>query len=227
MKIGLLIIATNKYIQFLQPLIQSADTFFLNGLDVTYFVFTNKDVQISSNRNIIKIDVEHKEWPWMTLGRYKIFSNSSEILSKMDYLFYCDVDMKFVSEVGTEILSDRVATQHPGYYGTRGTPETISISTAFVHPDEEMEYFAGGFNGGSSTEYLKMAKKISENIDIDLEKGIIAVWHDESHMNRYFIDNKPTKILTPSYCYGESMNIPFDKKLLALNKNHDEIRKKN
>jgi hypothetical protein len=43
-------------------------------------------------------------------------------------------------------------------------------------------------------------------------------------MNRYFIDNKPTKILNPSYCYGESMNIPFERKLIALDKNHSEIR---
>jgi histo-blood group ABO system transferase len=225
MKIGLLIIATNKYTQFLQPLIESADKYFLNSEEVVYFVFTNKEIEINTNRNIIKVNVEHKEWPMMTLERYKIFSNSSEIFSTMDYLYYCDVDMKFVSEVGSEILSDRVATQHPGYYGRRGTPEMRISSTAFVHPDEEMQYFAGGFNGGSSIEYLKMAKKISENIDIDLDKGLIAVWHDESHMNRYFIDNKPTKILTPSYCYGESMNIPFEKKLLALNKNHEEVRK--
>jgi histo-blood group ABO system transferase len=69
-----------------------------------------------------------------------------------------------------------------------------------------------------------MANKISENIDIDYSRNIIAVWHDESHMNRYFIDNKPTLILSPSYCYGESMNIPFIKKLVALDKNHQEIR---
>jgi len=43
-------------------------------------------------------------------------------------------------------------------------------------------------------------------------------------MNRYFIDNKPTKILSPSYCYGESMNIPFERRLIALDKNHSEVR---
>lgn len=112
MKIGLLIIATNKYTQFLQPLIESADNFFLKDFEVTYFVFTNKEINISSSRNIVKIDVEHKEWPWMTLGRYKIFSDSYEELSKMDYLFYSDVDMRFVNHVGQEILGDRVATIH-------------------------------------------------------------------------------------------------------------------
>ncbi len=224
MKIGLLIIATNKYSRFLQPLITSADKFFVKNEDVTYFIFTNQNLEIESNRNIIKINVDHKEWPWMTLGRYKIFSDNSEKLSNMDYLYYCDADMRFVSDVGDEIISERVATQHAGYYGTRGTPETNSLSLACVFPHEQMQYFAGGFNGGTSEEYLKMANHISNNIDIDYLKNLIAVWHDESHMNRYFIDNPPTKILDPSYCYGESMNIPFHRRLVALDKNHSEIR---
>jgi histo-blood group ABO system transferase len=225
MKIGLLIIATNKYIQFLEPLIDSADKFFLPNQEVTYFIFTNKDIEIISNRNIVKIEVEHRKWPWMTLGRYKIFSDNSDTLSEMDYLFYCDADMRFVDVVGDEILSKRVATQHPGYFGRRGTPETRLESLACVRENEEMQYFAGGFNGGTSEEYLKMARHISNNIDIDYSSGIIAVWHDESHMNRYFIDNKPTKILDPSYCCVENWHdCPFGRKLLALIKNHNYFR---
>ena len=223
-KIGLLIIATNKYTTFIEPLIKSADDNFLNNQEVTYFIFTNKPLELISKRNINYINVEHKDWPWMTLGRYKIFSDSHDELSKMDYLYYCDADMRFVGVVGDEILSDLVATQHPGYYGTKGTPETNPASLACVYPYEDMQYFAGGFNGGKSEDFLKMSKILSNNIDIDYSNGIIAIWHDESHMNRYFIDNKPTKILNPSYCYGESMNIPFERKLIALDKNHSEIR---
>jgi histo-blood group ABO system transferase len=226
MKVGLLIIATNKYIQFLQPLIESADNYFLKNQEVTYFVFTNKDININSNRNIVKVDVEHKDWPWMTLGRYKIFTNNSEKLSEMDYLYYCDADMRFESTVGDEVLSDLVATQHPGYYDRRGTPETNPLSLACVYDHEEMQYFAGGFNGGTSNEYLKMANHISNNIDIDYSKGLIAIWHDESHMNRYFIDNKPTKILDPSYCCIEWwIDCPFGRRLLALVKDNFEFKK--
>ena len=224
MKIGLLIISTNKYIRFLQPLITSADKFLLKNQEVTYFVFTNEDVELFTERNVVKINVEHKDWPWMTLGRYKIFNESRKELSEMDYLFYSDADMKFVSEVGDEIISERVATQHPGFYGSKGTPETNPNSLAYIDPNDQNQYFAGGFNGGTSEEYLKMAKNLADNIDIDFKNGIIAKWHDESHMNRYFFDNTPTKILNPSYCYGESMNIPFDKKLIALDKNHEEVR---
>ena len=225
-KIGLLIIATNKYSRFLDNLITSADEFFLKGFDVTYFIYTNQNnLNLKTQRNVKIIPIKHRSWPWMTLGRYKIFSDNSDKLSKMDFLYYCDVDMKFINNVDGEIFGERVATQHPGYYGQRGTPEKRPESLAYVDVDEEMQYFAGGFNGGTSYEYLKMSKQLSDNIDIDYDNGIIATWHDESHINRYFIDNEPTKILNPGYCFGQSMKLPFFPKLIALDKhNFYEIR---
>lgn len=218
MKIGLLIIATNKYDVFLQPLISSADEYFLKEQEVIYFIFTDKEINLSTNREYKIIKTDHKEWPWMTLGRYELFNNCKELFN-MDYLYYCDVDMKFVGDVGNEILSNLVGTQHCGYYNVRGTPETNSNSLACVYGHEEMQYFAGGFNGGKSEEFLKMSKVLSNNINIDYSKGIISVWHDESHMNRYFIDNPPTKILDPGYCFHENSNRPFRKRLIALIKN--------
>jgi histo-blood group ABO system transferase len=229
-KIGLLIICTNKYLSFLENLIKSADNNFLKNQDVTYFVFTNKDVNVESKRNIITIPVEHKEWPWMTLGRYKIFSENSDSLSEMDYLFYCDVDMLFVNEIGDEILGDLVGTLHHGYYGVSksglsGTIESNQNSLAYINPESIERYFAGGFNGGKSDRFLTMAKVLSSNIETDFNNGIIAVWHDETHLNKYFVDNKPEIILSPSYCYYEnSGDNRFEQKLVALIKKHDEIR---
>jgi histo-blood group ABO system transferase len=229
MKIGVLIIATNKYTDFLKPLIESADSFFLKNIDVTYFVFTNKDIDIQTNRKVTKVFTNHKEWPWMTLGRYRIFADNYDKLSDMDYLFYCDADMRFVGHVGVEILGDRVGTIHPGYFSnphsSNNALEKRSESLAYLPPNTIRHYYAGGFNGGTSEEFLKMSNIISNNIDIDLNNhNIIAVWHDESHMNKYFFENRPTLELSPSYCYPESWNIPFDKILLALDKNHNEIR---
>jgi histo-blood group ABO system transferase len=230
MKIGLLIIATNKYTEFLNPLIESADYFFLKNHDVTYFVFTNQEPNINSTRKITKVYTQHKEWPWMTLGRYKIFTDNHDKLSEMDYLFYCDADMKFVGYVDDEILGERIGTIHPGFYHNPNSSnialEKRPESLAYLPPNTIKNYYAGGFNGGSSKEFLKMAKNISNNIDFDLKKyNIIAEWHDESHMNKYFFENEPTIELSPSYCYPESWQIPFEKKLLALDKNHNEIRK--
>jgi histo-blood group ABO system transferase len=225
MKIGLLIIATEKYTKFIQPLIESADKHFLKGHEVTYFVFSNKDqIELDTERDVRLTRVEHMQWPYMTLFRYKFFTESNQKLSEMDYLYYCDADMLFVSEVGDEILSDLVATIHPGYLGGRGTPETRPQSLACVFPHEQMEYYAGGFNGGTSKSFLKMSSILSERINEDMKRGIIAIWHDESHMNRYMIDHRPTKVLDPSYCHPESWNLPYPKRLLALDKNHSEIR---
>ena len=224
-KVGLLLISTGRYHHFIQPLIESADTWFLNDMEVTYFLFTDSKEKYNSNRNIVYLEQEHKPWPSSTLFRYKIFYNKMEILSNMEYLYYCDIDMLFVDVVGNEILSERVATIHPGFKGERGTPETRPESKACVLPNESMTYFAGGFNGGKTKAFLEMCKAIDLNIESDLTKGIIAVWHDESHLNRYMIDNPPTKILDPGYCYPEQVMIQYNKKLLALNKNHSELRK--
>tara|TARA_R100000808_G_scaffold12465_1_gene31015 strand:+ start:1359 stop:2054 length:696 start_codon:yes stop_codon:yes gene_type:complete len=228
-KVGLLIIASNKYIRFAQDLISSADEHFLQDQDVTYFLFTDREDEIQSERKVVKLKVEHKEWPWMTLGRYRIFTTYQEELSKMDYLYYSDADMLFKDKVGDEILSTLVGTAHPGcyLYKPRGDPETRPESLACIHENEDFPYsyyMAGGFNGGTASEYLKMARVLADNIDTDFKNDIIALWHDESHMNRYFIDNPPTLALDPGYCFGEGHPLPFKCRLLALNKDHHEIR---
>ena len=226
-KVGLLIIATNKYQKFIQPLIDSANKYFLTkeDVDVEYFIFTDTFYNVENTKRRVNIILtKHEPWPWMTLRRIHIFTKNKEELSKLDYLFYCDADMLFCDHVGDEILSHLVATQHPGYFGRRGTPETNPKSLACVHQYEYMQYFAGGFNGGTSSEYLLMSDSISTNISEDFKDNIVAVWHDESHLNRYLINNPPTKILDPGYCYGESLKPPFRPRLIALDKNHQELR---
>jgi len=225
-KVGLLVIATGKYDQFIPMLYKSMKKYFLINHDVTMFVFT--DQEIPNKDGLVSFPHTHESWPNPTLKRYHVFDKYKEELLKMDYLYYCDADMRFVSEVGDEVLpnseSNLIATEHPGFYGgRRGTYETRLESTAYVSDNEGECYFAGGFNGGTTEAFLKMSAVIKERVDKDLEKGIIAIWHDESQMNRYLIDNKPS-VLDPSYCYPESWDLPFEKKLLALDKNHSEIR---
>lgn len=223
-KIGLILISTNKYKVFVRPLIESARNFLLKNHKVTYYLFTDSDEFNDLGDDVVINKIEHLPWPMITLHRYKTFVKHKDILSVEDYLFYCDIDMRFVDDVGDEILGDSVATIHPGFLGGRGTPEFRPQSTAYIHPMDNLVYYAGGFNGGSSGNFLKMSEQIDRNIDIDSQNGIIAIWHDESHLNKFFTKNKPTTVLNPSYCYPESWNLNYDKKLLALDKNHDEIR---
>lgn len=220
--IGLLIVATGKYISFVSPLIDSAEKYFCPNHNVTYFIFTDGDVD--ERDNVIKIYQERLGWPFDTMMRFAMYNKHKSLLHDMDYVFACDADMLFVGTVGDEILGDRVATLHPGYVGKRGTYETRQNSTACVDFKEGAYYFAGGFYGGKMQEFLMMIATLSENIQTDLSHGVIAVWHDESHLNRFFIDHEPTIILSPSYCYPESWHLDYPKRLLALDKNHSTLR---
>lgn len=222
-RVGLMIVATGKYIQFVEPLITSADKYFCTDCEVTYFVFTQGDVPM--HPRVVKIEQAKLGWPFDTMMRMSMYAKAFESWKSMDYVFACDADMLFVDTVGTEILGDLVATQHPCYVEQRGTYETNPISSAYVHEDEGQYYFAGGFYGACTQEFFRLASTITAAIEADLQNGLIAVWHDESHLNRYFIDHKPTTILSPSYCYPDrGFPLTMPRKLLALTKDHAAVR---
>lgn len=229
-KIGLLVVATGKYIRFVDPLIESAKKYFCTKHDVTFFVFT--DGLLDQTSDVVRIEEKRLEWPFSTMMRFVMYDRHHELLESMDYLFACDADMLFIGSVGDEILHDRVGTLSPGFVGTRGTYETRSISTACIDNHEGKYYFAGGFCGGASQDFLKMSHVMTQNIETDLKKDIVAVWHDESHLNRYFATHEPT-ILSPLYCYPEcwrerhpdrwAADYPFVK-LLNINKDCAQMR---
>lgn len=224
MRIGVIIIATNKYINFVPNLYQSIKDNFLKGNDVKVYVLTDID---NVPEGAIRLPFLHRPWPYSTLMRFHGFSNYSEVFLDRDYLFYIDADTKVVN-VGEEVIGERVATLHPGWYNK--SPNILCYdrnpeSKAFIQVGHGKHYYFGTFFGGSTLEFLKMSNILKTNVELDLQKNIIALWHDESHMNRYFIDNPPTTILHPGYGYPESWNIPFEKKIIALDKNHEDIRK--
>lgn len=220
--VGLCIMATGRYAALAQQLISSARTYFCRHHTVTYFVFT--DGTIAQADDIKTIYQEKLGWPFDTLLRFEVYLKNRAALEDMDYVFATDADMLFVADVGDEILSDRVATVHPGFVGNCGTPERNSISQAYIAQGVPNSYFAGGFYGGTRDAFFHLIERCAANIRIDLEKKYVAIWHDESHLNRYFVDFPPTKILSPDYCWPEQY-MRASRKLLALYKNHAQMRK--
>jgi len=223
-KIGLCIMATGRYVHFAEQLIESGRKYFLTNHDVTYFVFT--DNRINQEKDVVVIPQKRLGWPYDTMMRFEVYFKNKNLLQEMDYLFASDADMLFVAPIGEEILGPLVGTVHPGYVGRRGTYEVNPYSKAFVRADEGQIYFAGGFYGGDREHFFTLIDHNQKMIQEDLSKGIIPLWHDESHLNRYFLDHQPSIVLSPSYCYPESLNLPYPKKLLALDKNHAELRKR-
>jgi len=200
-------------------MIESARKYLLTDHEVEYLLWTDCE----SDYGCTKFDAEDVGMPWATLMRYHLFLQQEEYLKKFDYLYYIDVDMLFVAPVGDEILSGLVATQHPGYAFAPPAPDPERESPFFLPFERNPQsrafipspryYFAGGFQGGETAKYLEAMWACRRAIDADFEINYIAMWHDESHWNRYLIDHPPTKILDPSYCYPDSLVDGFYKKV--------------
>ena len=204
MKTALVLIATGDYYRAAaRRLIETSRKYFVPH-DV--ILFTDRpSVNKGDTEWPVKkvVQTEALGYPRATLMRYHTVLTEKRLLSEYDYIFYSDVDMLFVGEVQEiDIFSDGItATEHPGYVGLAGTPETDPRSAAFC--PRVRTYFCGGFNGGTSTAYLAMAETIRLGVDADDLKGVMAIWHDESHLNRYLFNNPPAKILSPAYCFPQ------------------------
>jgi hypothetical protein len=157
----------------------------------------------------IKYVIPYAGFPDATMMRYHTILKAKEILRNYDLLYYADADCLFVAPVeeGEIFTTGLLATLHPGYVGVDGPTEKNPKSACYLAKGNP--YFCGGFDGGTSTAYLKMAEEIKGMIDHDLALGIVPIWHDESAKNRYLADNFPYKILTPSFCYPENASMYY------------------
>ena len=226
-RVGLLVMATGNYVRFVDALLDSTDKYFCKNHEVTYFVFTDGD--LSARDNLVIVSQAQLGWPYDTMMRFAVYHTHKDQFADFDYLFSCDADMLFVDHVGAEMFGDRVGTLQPNYLFDAKPYERNPLSTACINRGEGSHYFAGGFYGASRDEFIKLTKNITDNICIDLARGFIAINNDESHLNRYFVDHKPSVILSPSYCHFENWRSPYPKKLVALVKSVTEsntIRKK-
>jgi hypothetical protein len=216
-KIAVCCVATGKYKDFVKNIHTDMYNKFGRGHEITFFVFTDaKKDEVTYFKNTIVYNQERKGFPGDTLYRYHYMLKAKTELLKHDYVFYVDVDYRVMKYVE---LNDVISSGVLGLTATRhlfdikgrnfsenhvGTPETNKKSSACIFENEKMKsYFCGGFQGGSSEEWVEMCTAISKNIDIDDMKNIMATWHDESHWNWYLCHNPPSKILSQSFMFDE------------------------
>lgn len=217
------------YWQYVGPCIQSLKKFFLNGHDVDFLLWSDMPETVEGAR---LFPTEGHQWPTPTLFRYGLFLREEELLKDYDFLFYCDSDMLAVSRIGDEVLGEGLtAAQHPMYALRREylhPYEPNPASTAYMPSvgrtmDDkgkkrfEPLYAAGGFQGGRAQDFIKAMEVMKENIDQDFIKGYTAIWNDESHWNKYLLDNPPSVVLSPSYIYPDSLIKNYYTKLWGRN----------
>jgi len=244
MTTNLVCIATRKYIQYVPQFIESALKFFFNTEEgfrhITIFTDASEETMRSWESSVVTcVTIPSYGFPHATMLRYSIFSEHAEYLRPYDYTFYADVDSKFVSHVGNGDMLAEVITHsqckyyvvaHPGFWDSgKGSWESRPASLCHVPDGRKLPYVAGGFLGAPTTDFLNLSEVCSALINGDLRKGITPTWHDESALNKFVscIDDHCI-ILPPAYVYPEERPAWFTwtgtAKILALKKNHEEMR---
>lgn len=239
-KVGILYICTGKYDIFWQDFYKSSEKYFLNDCEKHYYVFTDskKIYGTDKNKNIHVIYQESLPWPLATLLRFHIFNKNEKYFSNDDYLFFMNANLLFVDYITSDEFlpedNSLLFTQHPGMYGKNKrffTYDRNKKSTAYIPRGKGKHYVAGGLNGGPTNLFLKMSKIIEDNINEDLKNNIIALWHDESQINKFVFNLDNYKLLSPAYLYpegGYKSLIGISPKIIIRDKNnyggHNNLR---
>jgi histo-blood group ABO system transferase len=235
MRRGLVCIATGQYIGLLDSLIDACDR--VNMVD-QLFCLTDDPVALRTTMcrrgsiEVLYLPWGSLAWPFPTLWRYHAISMYAGVFrSRTSHLLYCDVDMRPLDGCRELFQHHLIAVTHPGYWSadTVALPlETNPVSEAFVQRHGQVKYVAGGVQGGPVDRFLAAAFEIRERVQQDYVNGVTAVWHDESHWNRYVADHgDEVIILGPEFCWPESWPVPTElspSRLLALDKDHHRLR---
>lgn len=225
MQIAILYICIGKYTKFLDLFYKSCERFFLPEANKHYFIFTdNKNLMPDEKRSIIFQD--DMGWPGNTLFRFKFFQKCKSEIQRYDYIFFFNGNTQFLQTISPEeIIPNEEESYLTGlswnhiYKDKLLFPyERNPLSKAYIPIGKGNYYYQGGLIGGRSQEFLILLDELSKNIDDDFSKGIIAINHDESHLNHFFL-NKRIKVLNAQYGRPEEHSNPTNPKIIFRDKN--------
>ena len=241
-KVGILYICTGKYSIFWKGFYESARDYLFCDTEKHFFVWTDDEEifrQAENAENIHTIYQEVERWPFPTLKRFDYFLNAREKLEKMDYLMFFNANELVREKISVDEILPRgnekmFFTIHPWFLGDPESEipyDRNPESKAYVEYGTGKNYYQGALYGGKTDDFLLMCERLSRNTEDDYKRGIIALWHDESHLNRYILDYKDRfRILSPAYIYPEDSDFPFAEKIVCLNKDkfggYDFLRKR-
>jgi hypothetical protein len=236
MKVAIIFIGTGKYLNFLPSWYESCEEYLLPNVEKKYIIFSDGEISDAPD-NAVVIPQEHLDWPYITLYRFKMIKKSFEEIRDCDWLLFLDADMRVVDTVTPEELFDEtkkyIGVHHPCDYlempphnQSPGAFEINQLSNAgIVEGDDLSIYYQGCVWGGKIPEIFDMITELDRRIDEDYDKKIIATWHDESHLNKFYAERSDeVNIISPSFAYPEvfSDHCTFEPKIVHLAKDNSK-----
>ncbi|RVE73305.1 hypothetical protein OJAV_G00046620 [Oryzias javanicus] len=235
--VALTVFAIGRYLDaYLKEFLHSSEQHFMLGLPVTYYVFTDTpekvpDIKLNPQRSLKIIQVErHKRWQDISMMRMKSISEQieSDIRHHSTHVFCFDVDQLFTGRFGPEALGESVALLHAHYYRLPKwlyTYDRNPKSSAYLETGDF--YYHAAIFGGSWRSVKALADACHRSIMQDKKNNVEAVWHDESHLNKYLWLHKPSRLLSPEYCWDTSLGNRSDiqvHRLLWAPKYYNKLR---
>jgi hypothetical protein len=230
-RIAIVYICTGKYNLFWEDFFKTFEEKFLENTEKHYFVFTEQEHIYGEDLcdRVHRKYLEAKPWPLITLLRFHTFCSVEDELRKFDYIYFFNSNVICKGKVlEQEFLPDKskgeriAVTSHPGYFRLKsryvGSYDRNPKSKAYVPYNVSGDAVIGALIGGTSEGFLEMSRTLKARIDNDLQRGVIAKWHDESHLNRYIIGRNDYKLLSPSFYYPERYNLDFVPKIVEVEK---------
>lgn len=236
MKVAICFIGTGKYLNFLPKYYENIEKYFLPNTEKTFLVFTDGELN-DTPENVTAYYQEHLEWPYITLQRFEIINRAKQEIQKNDWFVFIDADALVVDTITEEEFFNNsksfFGVHHPCHFLEMpphnkfpGAFETNPLSKACIKEDDDLSvYYQGCLWGGKVSDVLEMIDELEKRINQDLDNEVIAVWHDESHLNKYFIENKPkVHTLTSEFAYPEVFDsyCNFNPKIVHLSKDNSK-----
>lgn len=227
-KVGVLYIATGRYIAFWKPFYENFSKNFLPECDKVFFMLTDADhIDYEENPDVMRFYQEAYEWPFSSMKRFTMFLAHEAELAQTDYLFYCNANLHCERPIHLEEIAPDGAQQHltvVSHQHTWGKDPLFhpycrdARSRAFVPYGLGTHYVAGGLNGGETSAFLDLCRELERRTEEDLAKGVIPVCHDESQINRLAAE-KPEqfRVLEPAFCVPEEHPQP-DQAIVVMQK---------
>lgn len=226
-RIAILYICTGVYRKFWPGFYESFEENFLKNTTKEYFVFTDaKNLEFSNNPRVHIYPRKSKGWPDDTLFRFDMFWDTKDDWKDFDYAVFVNSNFRCVTKVTEEEflptgLKKLVVAPHAASFDWN--PDKMDYcrderSLAYIPFGTGKYYIMGGLNGGQTDAYLCMIETLRNNIRDDYNRGVIAVRHDESHINHYILDRNDYLMLSPSFGYPEGKEFPYEPRMLILDK---------
>lgn len=217
MKIAMLYICTGKYEIFWDEFYSSCEKYFYPEDSKEYFVFTDSERVIRLNSDRIHSFYQAKSgWPYDTLLRYNWFCTVQDKLKEFDFCYFVNANSVFLKTVKANVIpypteeTPLVLSIHPRFYddclGETFNPERDPRSTAYVAEGTPCRSHCGAFWGGTAPAIMEMCRVLRDRTQTDLGNGIIAIWHDQSHLIKYATEVKHYNIAQGLVSYEEYMD---------------------